>query len=223
MNTIVEPKIARIVSKELLTIGAVSFNTNKPFRFVSGILSPMYTDNRLLISHPKSWHTVIASYIKVLRKTKLLKRTDVFSATATAAIPHAAALAYELKKSMVYVRSSKKDHGKENQIEGSFSRKSRVLIIEDLVSTGSSTQTNCLAVRESGGTVNTCVAITTSTVHAFESTMKALRIRLITLTDVRTTLWVALTAGYITKDQKLIVESFLVDPSGWGRKMGFEK
>lgn len=221
MKTVVNEKIAREVSKILLSIGAVSINTKKPFRYVSGMLSPMYTDNRLLISYPDAWKKVIAAYMEVMEKS-MGGTTDVLSGTATAAIPHAAALAYKLKLPMVYVRSSKKDHGKGNQIEGTFPKKSRVLIIEDLISTGSSVKTNCLAIRESGGVVKTCLAITTSTAGAFEETMKELNIKLITLTNVQTTLEVAFLTKKISQKDKESVETFLANPPGWGKAMGFE-
>ncbi|MEK7543544.1 MAG: orotate phosphoribosyltransferase [Patescibacteria group bacterium] len=221
-ETVTDPKIAREVSKLLLSIGAVSINTKKPFRFVSGILSPMYTDNRLLISYPAVWKKIIVAYIYVLKKTKLLAHAEVLSGTATAAIPHAAVLASTLHLPMVYVRSSKKDHGKGNQVEGTFPKKSNVLIIEDLISTGASTKINCMAIREAGGVVDTCLAITTSTLHAFTETMKELKISLITLTDVQTTIDVAVETKRISEKERSIAESFLQDPAGWGRHMGFE-
>lgn len=222
MTTVYDSKIAHEVSELLLSVGAVSINTKKPFRFVSGILSPMYTDNRLLISHPNAWKKVITAYISVLKKTGLLSRIDVLSGTATAAIPHAAVLAYTLKLPMVYVRSSKKDHGKGNQVEGWFPKKSKVLVIEDLISTGASTKTNCLAIREAGGVVDTCIAITTSTLHAFEETMNERKLTLVTLTDVVTTIDVAAATKRISQKERAVVASFLEDPVVWGKRMGFD-
>ncbi len=222
MKTVVDDTMAKNVAKLLLSVGAVSINTKKPFRYVSGILSPMYTDNRLLISYPHVWKKIIAAYVAIMKKTNVLTHTDVLSGTATAAIPHAAGLAYVLKKPMVYVRSSKKDHGKGNQIEGTFPKKDRVLIIEDLISTGASTKTNCLAIRAAGGVVRTCLAITTSTLHAFAETVKELNIALLTLTDVATTLDVAQATKRISTKERAVVDSFLEDPVGWGKRMGFE-
>lgn len=221
-TTIVDEGIARKISELLLSIGAVSINTKEPYRFVSGILSPMYTDNRLIISYPKQWHQLIDRNIRVIKKIESLKKIDVFSGTDTAAVPHAAAIAYTLHKPMVYVRSSRKVHGKKNQIEGTFTKNNHVMIIEDLISTGLSTKTNCVAIRSAGGIVHTCVAITTSTLSSFEPIMKELKIRLVTLTNVQTTLDVAVSSKRITKNQKKIVESFLDNPAGWGKKMGFE-
>ncbi len=221
MNTVVNQTIAREVSKTLLSIGAVTINTKKPFRYASGILSPMYTDNRLLISYPAAWKKVIAAYMRVLKEDDRFGTIDVLSGTATAAIPHAAVLAWRLSLPMVYVRSSKKDHGKGNQIEGAFPKKSRVLIIEDLISTGSSVKTNCLAIREAGGVVNTCLAITTSTTGAYVPTMKELKLHLFTLTNVRMTLEVAASVKKISQSDKESVETFLSDPPNWGKRMGF--
>lgn len=221
MNTITDESIARETARLLLQSGAVVVNTQKPFRYVSGIYSPMYTDNRVLMSHPYIWHKVLRFFSSLLKKIMIDSPFDVLSGTATAAIPHTAALAYSLRKPMVYVRSSKKDHGKENQIEGMLKKGDRVIIIEDLISTGSSVATNAHAIRTAGGSVSYCLAITTSTLDAYVSTMKSLNIQLITLTDVTTVLKEAVDNKYMSSHEEGIVRSFLLDPSGWGAKMGF--
>ena len=221
MNTIVDQPIAQLVAKQLLKIHAVSINTKKPYRYVSGMLAPVYTDNRLLISHYPQWKIVLDAYRKVIREN-LPHDADVLSGTATAAIPHAAALAYDLHMPMVYVRSSKKEHGKENQVEGEFVKGSNVLVIEDLVSTGKSIQVNVEAVRGIGGTVTHCLAITTSTLSAFEETVHNLHIELITLTNIQTVIEIAVLEKYISQKDGESVHLFLKDPKSWGHKMGFE-
>jgi orotate phosphoribosyltransferase len=222
MQTVIDEHIAEQVAELLLSIGAVSFNVKKPFRYTSGILSPMYTDNRLLISYPHVWQQIIGFYAAVMEKAEFKQKIDCLSGTATAAIPHAAGLAYKLHLPMVYVRSSKKEHGKENQIEGTFPTGSHVLVIEDLISTGKSIKVNCDAIREAGGIVDTCLAITTSTMHAYEPIVQELGVRLITLSNVTKTLEVAVASKRITNEERTSVESFLADPPGWGKKMGFE-
>jgi orotate phosphoribosyltransferase len=223
MTTLVDDTIAKHVSKLLLTIKAVTINTKKPYRYTSGMLAPMYTDNRLIMSYPKVWNKIIDYYIEAIEKVIGKKHVEVLSGTATAAIPHAAALATRMKLPMVYVRSSKKEHGKENQIEGTFKKGSKVLVIEDLISTGGSAKTNADAVRGEGGTVHHCLAITTSTLHAFEPIMKEAKLTLHTLTNVAVTLDVAAGENYITAKQKKIAQEFFVDPKNWGKKMGFER
>lgn len=215
MNTIILEEVARKVSRELLAIGAVQVRPDKPFRYASGILSPVYTDNRLLISYPKSWKRIIDGYSRLITATIGLSGFDVISGTATAGIPHAAVLAAQLKKPMIYVRSSKKDHGKENMIEGLVTKGSRVLIIEDLVSTGKSSIESLQAIRSVGGVVNTCLAITTSNRSAFASHFVDAQVALHTLTTIDITLDTARHMGRISEDEYRIVEQFLIDPTGW--------
>ena len=221
MNTIVDKKIAKEVAKQLLAIKAVSINTQKPFRYVSGMLAPLYTDNRLLISHPQEWKMIIDNYIDVI-KHHLKERPDILSGTATAAIPHAAVLAYRLGIPMVYVRTSKKEHGKENLIEGEMKTGSKVLIIEDLITTTKSIALNVNAIREAGGVVTSCVAITTSTIGAFVWTVENLQIKLRTLTTIQIIVEEAVQGKYITASEAEIVHQFLNNPKSWGHSMGFE-
>ena len=222
MNTVVDSSIAKEVSSILLSIKAVTINTEKPYRFVSGMLSPMYTDNRLLISHPTEWKRVIEIYERIIKNNIGLGSIDVLSGTATAAIPHAAALAIRLGKPMVYVRSSKKEHGKENLIEGEFPPRAKVLVIEDLISTGLSSKQSVDAIRSMNGDVATILAITTSTRNAFDQTMTDLKVRLMTLTNADITVQTALEEGLITEKQKDSVDTFFDDAKSWGKLMGFE-
>ena len=105
-------KIAEI----LLKVNAVILRTKPPFRWASGILSPIYTDNRILMSYPRERELIVNSFIKLIKKNKI--KFDRFAATVTAGIPWAAWLSQKLKKPMAYVRSQTKEHGKENLVEG---------------------------------------------------------------------------------------------------------
>src|SRR3989338_4562902 len=125
-------KIAEI----LLNINAVVLRTKPPFRWASGILSPIYMDNRILMSYPKDREFIVNSFIKMLKKEKI--KIDGFAGTATAGIPWAAWIAQKLKKPMGYVRSGSKDHGKENLIEGKVEENKSYVVVEDLISTGRS-------------------------------------------------------------------------------------
>lgn len=122
--------IARILLKEK----AVFLRPEDPFTWTSGIKSPVYCDNRLLISTVDSRTEIVKAFCRNLEKLKL----DVIAGTATAGIPWAAWIAYELKLPMIYVRSTSKDHGRQNAIEGSAPAGSRCVLIEDLISTGKS-------------------------------------------------------------------------------------
>ena len=222
MDTVCDMKIAKKVSKLLLDIKAVTINTKKPYRFTSGILSPMYTDNRLVMSFPKVRATIIDYYVWAIKEKIGLKKVEVLSGTATAAIPHTAFIASKLNLPMVYVRSSKKEHGKENQVEGIFKKDSKILIIEDLISTGKSSNQNAGAIRELGGVVTGCLATTTSTKNAFVQTFQDMKVPLFTLTNALVTVATAAEEGYITEKEKKMVEAFFEDAKNWGKNMGFE-
>src|SRR3990167_10123832 len=146
------------VAKLLLSINAIALNPRKPYRYSSGILSPVYTDCRLLISHPKERTIIRDLYIEAIKKTGSF---DAIAGTATAGIPHAAWIADKLSLPMVYVRSKAKDHGKENLMEGIIKNGQKAIVIEDLISTGESAINSVNAVRAAGGEVSHVFAIIT--------------------------------------------------------------
>jgi len=145
------------IAKLLLSIKAVALNVKEPFRYTSGILSPIYCDNRVIISHPDQRNHVINAFLEIINEESLA--FDVVAGTATAGIPHAAWIADRLNKPMVYVRSKAKGHGKQNQIEGSLEKGQKALVVEDLISTGGSAINAALALRDAGAIVDDCVAI----------------------------------------------------------------
>ena len=147
------------VSEILLNLNAVILRTKPPFRWASGILSPIYTDNRLLMSYPREREFIVNSFIKLIKKNKIT--VDGFAGTATAGIPWAAWIAQKMKKPMIFVRSESKDHGKENKTEGVIEQGKNYVAIEDLISTGGSSLNTINAVREKGGIVENCIAIFT--------------------------------------------------------------
>ena len=153
--------IAREVAQILLKIGAVTFRFDPPYTYTSGIKSPIYLDNRIIISHPNERKKIIDLYVQLIKNNIGLENVDYVSATATAAIPQGAWIADRLGIPMVYCRSDKKGHGKENQIEGSLRKNSNVVIVEDHISTAGSSIGNADAVRKLGGRVSHVVASTT--------------------------------------------------------------
>lgn len=207
------------VAKILLDVKAVSFNAKKPFRYSSGILSPVYTDCRLLISHPKERNKIRDFYIETL---KHVGSFDIIAGTATAGIPYAAWIADKLKLPMVYVRGKAKNHGKGNQIEGEINKKQKVAVIEDLISTGeSSTETVC-AVRKEGAFSFYIFSIITYGMKKALANFKSNKIKLISLTDFPTVVKVAEKIGYIKTEDKDIILQWTKEPVLWGRKNGFE-
>ncbi len=191
----------------LLKVGAVTLRPSNPFTWSSGIKSPIYCDNRLLISNPHALQDVIQGFLSVIRKRKI--KCDAIAGVATAGIPYAAILADRLKKPMLYVRNSAKDHGKKNQVEGSIEKGARVLVIEDLVSTGRSSLNAISVLREAGTKVDYCLAVFT---YGFPETKKAFlsaRCKLFTLTCLDPLLEIALRQKIIKPEEEKIIRSFV--------------
>lgn len=127
--------IAAEVAKRLLQIKAIKLSPQNPFTWASGILSPIYCDNRVVLSHPEARNFVKAAFVEC---SKQFPKFDKIAGVATAGIAHGALLADALGMPFVYVRSKAKQHGRQNQIEGELNKGERVLVIEDLISTGGS-------------------------------------------------------------------------------------
>ncbi|MCK4883992.1 MAG: orotate phosphoribosyltransferase [Candidatus Diapherotrites archaeon] len=206
------------VAKALLNLKAVSINTNEPFRYSSGILSPIYTDCRILISDVEKRKLVVDGFIELLEKEIGLENIDLIAGTATAGIPHAAFISERLNIPMIYVRAKKKEHGKQNMIEGKLTEGQKVVVIEDLISTGGSSINVANAIREKGGIVNNCMAIFS---YGFESSKNAFEennIKLSTQTNLPNLLNVAVENNYLSQNQQDQVMSWIADPAGWEEK-----
>jgi orotate phosphoribosyltransferase len=214
-NTDNSKKVASI----LLDIGSVLFSRNKPFKFDSGILSPVYTDNRLIISHPKYREKIVSFLIE---KIKEIGIPDVVAGTATAGIPHAAFIAQQLKIPMVYVRAKPKEHGRGNQVEGSLNRGQRVIVIEDLISTGGSSVRVVEALRKLGAIVTDEVAIFTYNLKESGINLEKAKIKLHALTNLQDAAQIAVKKGYLKDEQVDTIIQWTKDPRTWGKKMGFE-
>ncbi|OGI67780.1 orotate phosphoribosyltransferase [Candidatus Nomurabacteria bacterium RIFCSPHIGHO2_01_FULL_42_15] len=151
MNT--EQKVARA----LLSIGAVGFVPDNPITFKSGIVSPVYIDNRKLPFHPKEWKVIIEGFAKIIKKEKI--KAEVIAGVEAAGIPHSAALGFFTKTSSVFVRKEAKDHGTKKMIEGGSVLNRHVLLVEDLVTTGGSSLGAVHHVRKGGGKISHCLVI----------------------------------------------------------------
>src|SRR5699024_2853479 len=147
------------LAKDLLKIGAVQIKTDDYFTWSSGIKSPIYCDNRLTMSYPAIRENIANAFLTMIKEMDL--RPDVIAGTATAGIPHASWLSDRLQVPMVYVRSKPKGHGKGNQIEGAFQSGQNVLVIEDLISTGTSSIDAANALQDEGMNVLGVCAIFT--------------------------------------------------------------
>lgn len=211
-------EIAQDTAELLLKIGAVTFRFNPPYTFTSGIKSPMYLDNRLVMSYPQIRKRIIDLYVKKIKKEIGISNTEWISATATAAIPHGALVADRLKIPLVFVRPTTKMHGKGNKMEGYLKKGKKVVIVEDHVSTAESILGNVSTIRELGGIVDYCIATTTYETQKSINTFKDLKIKLIALTTGRKIAEKALEKKYLNKKQHIEVENWFQDPINWGNK-----
>jgi orotate phosphoribosyltransferase len=193
------------IAEILLNIKAVTISSDRVYEYASGILSPIYTDNRLLISYPTKWEYVINSFVNVIINEVGTQNIDVIAGVATAGIPHAAYLAEKLGLPMVYVKSIAEEYGKLSKIEGRIERGDRVLIIEDLISTGSSVISAAKVLKEAGANVDWCLAIFTYDLKQSKIAFEQENIKLISLSDLSTLLDVALKMGIITTIERDLV------------------
>ena len=211
-------KSRREIAEILLKIKAVTISPDRPYKYTSGILSPIYTDTRLLISYPDKWEYVIDSFVNVIVNEIGIQNVDIVAGIATSGISHAAYLAEELSLPMVYVKSVAEEYGKRSRIEGKIKRGDRVLIIEDLVSTGSSAISAAKTLREAGATVDQCLAIFTYGIAKSKVAFEHENIKLITLSDLPTLLNIAVKLGYITVMDKEAVLDWSSDPERWKKR-----
>jgi len=199
----------------LLEIQAVKLNPAEPFTYASGIRSPIYCDSRMILSFPEKRAKIISFFLEAIKQNNL--QFDIVCGIATAGIPHAALIAEKLGKPMIYARSEAKDHGRKNQIEGKLEKGQKVLMVEDLISTGGSSINAVNAVREAGGIVENCVAIFT---YEMEKAKKAFSdvdngCRLFTLSNFSALVETAAESGYITAEQKEIILEWNKNPEEW--------
>ena len=149
--------MAKQIAQSLLEIEAVSLSPNDPFTWSSGIKSPIYCDNRVTLGYPSVRREIRDGLVELIQTQ--FGEVEVISGTATAGIPHAAYISETLNLPMNYVRSKSKSHGKQNQIEGAQSEGKKVVVVEDLISTGGSSITAVDALKEAGAEVIGVVAI----------------------------------------------------------------
>lgn len=208
-NSILESEVAR----NLLEIKAVKLSPNEPFTWASGLLSPIYCDNRVALSHP-----AVRSFLKncLAEKSRSFGDFDVVAGVATAGIPHGALLADVLEKPFIYVRSSAKDHGRRNQIEGELKTGQRVLVIEDLISTGGSCLVAVDALRDAGAIVTGVLAIFQ---YGFAKADKAFAdkdVPFTTLSNYDALVQEAARTGYVSESDLNTLKQWRENPESWG-------
>ena len=214
MNT----RIAQETARLLLSIEAVSFRFDPPFTYTSGLKSPIYLDNRLVLSYPDVRSKIIQLCIQVIEKQIGFKNVECISGTATAAIPHASVIADHLGVPLVYARSSAKSYGKEQKLEGTLQKGSKVLIVEDHISTGASSIDNAQTVRALGGTVDYCIATTTYETEISQQNFAQHNIELLTLTTGRIIIQEAKKKKMVTTKEAASIHAWFDSPTDWGHR-----
>ena len=202
---------SRDISKFLLEINAVSIaRDNNFFTWVSGIKSPIYCDNRLTISYPNVRDRIAESFVEMIRRD--YGDVDVIAGTATAGIPHAAWVAQKMGKSMIYVRSGAKAHGKGKQIEGVLKKGDKVVLIEDLLSTGGSSLNAVEAITEAGGDVLKVYGIFNYNFSDLLKRFEDANVKFETITDYETLLPIAVDMGYVDKENLELLMKWSKNP-----------
>lgn len=204
-STNTEQEVARL----LLRIGAVSINVATPYIYSSGMKSPIYCDNRLIISFPEERRAVVGFLVALLENAAGTDHFDVVAGVATAGIPFASWLAELLQKPLIYIRETSKSHGKMLQVEGLLQPGKRVVVIEDLITTGRSALATIGAVREAGGVVDYCAALFTYESNSALTAFREAGVQLLTLCRISAVLQVATASGKISPDEKAEVERWL--------------
>lgn len=217
-------EISKKIATNLLKQKAVIVKVDPPFTWASGIKSPIYCDNRKMISFPLERGEVVEAFEEVL-KAKVasgeMEMPDIIGGTATAAIPWAAFLAYKMGLPMVYIRPEPKDHGAGKQVEGYMGAGQKVLIVEDLISTGGSSVKAAEAVRKEGGVVSDVFSIVSWEMPGVAAAFEAAKLRLTNLTGFTDIIGLAHENGSLSAEQYEIVMDFKNDTKGWGAKHGF--
>jgi orotate phosphoribosyltransferase len=204
---------AHKVAEFLLQIKAIKLNKATPFQWASGWQSPIYCDNRKTLSYPKVRTYIRQEYVNSIQEH--FGQVDVIAGVATGGIAQGALIAQELELPFVYVRSSSKGHGLQNMIEGDIQPGQRVVVIEDLISTGMSSLKAVEALREAGCQVVGMVAIFSYNFQLSKENFEAYKCPLYTLSDYNSLIETAVEHGYITADDINSLKAWREDPANW--------
>ena len=205
----------------LLQIKAVKLSPKQPFTWASGLHSPIYCDNRVTLSYPMVRTFIRQQFVELMMQH--YGKPDLIAGVATGGIAQGALVAQELGLPFCYVRSEKKSHGMQNQIEGVVESGQSVIVIEDLVSTGKSSLLAVDALREAGATVKGMLAIFTYQLPVADENFKAKECPLHTLTNYETLIYKAIEEKYISEEDQQSLLEWRKDPQEWSDKVKGEK
>ncbi len=202
------------IAEELLKIRAVYLQPNDPFTWSSGMKSPIYCDNRLTLSYPETRQKIAKGLAELIKEQ--YPEAEVLAGTATAGIPHAAWVSDVLNLPMCYVRSKAKEHGKGNQIEGKIEPGAKVVVIEDLISTGGSAITAAEALRAAGCDVLGVAAIFTYGLSKGDNRLAAAELKAAALSDYDALIEVAAEQNYVQASDIETLKQWKQNPDSWG-------
>jgi orotate phosphoribosyltransferase len=201
------------IAEKLLQVEAVKLSPEKPFKWASGWNSPIYCDNRVSLSYPDIRSHIAESLIETIKKE--FADVDVIAGVATAGIPQAAIIADRMEKSLIYVRAKPKDHGMTNMIEGRIAPGQKVVVVEDLISTGGSSLKAVEALREQGVHVLGMVAIFTYGFPLAAQAFQTAGVKLYTLSNYNALLDVAFNKNLLDQKQLDVLTKWRENPSEW--------
>ena len=203
------------VTKKLLEINTIKIQPSSPFTWASGWLSPIYCDNRKILSYPETRTFICDQFVRIIKEK--YPQVEVIAGVATGAIAHGALVAEKMGLPFIYVRSKPKDHGLENLIEGDLKVGQKVVIIEDLVSTGGSSLKAAEALSDFGGNILGMLAIFTYDFPVATENFNKAGIELNTLSNYQTLINLALEMGEVDEDEMESLQSWRKNPSVWGK------
>ena len=205
--------LAKEIARDLLKIKAVYLKPEEPFTWASGIKSPIYTDNRVTLAYPETRTLIEDGFVEKIRAE--FPDVEVIAGTATAGIPHGAIIADKMNLPFAYIRSKPKDHGAGNQIEGRVAPGQKMVVIEDLISTGGSVLDAIAAAKREGADVVGAAAIFTYELPKAEKNFNEAGVKLVTLSNYTELIHLAEQEGYINAEGLALLKRFKEDQENW--------
>ena len=205
--------LAKEIARDLLKIKAVYLKPEEPFTWASGIKSPIYTDNRVTLAYPETRTLIEDGFVEKIRAE--FPDVEVIAGTATAGIPHGAIIADKMNLPFAYIRSKPKDHGAGNQIEGRVTPGQKMVVIEDLISTGGSVLDAIAAAKREGADVIGAAAIFTYELPKAEKNFNEAGVKLVTLSNYTELIYLAEQEGYINAEGLALLKRFKEDQENW--------
>ena len=205
--------LAKDIASHLLKIQAVYLKPEEPFTWASGIKSPIYTDNRVTLAYPETRTLIENGFVEAINAE--FPEVEVIAGTATAGIPHGAIIADKMNLPFAYIRSKPKDHGAGNQIEGRVAQGQKMVVVEDLISTGGSVLEAVAAAKREGADVLGVVAIFSYQLPKADKNFADAGVKLVTLSTYSELIHLAQEEGYITPEGLALLKRFKEDQENW--------